>query len=302
MSETSSRSIRQAFVAAARTLREAGIDTPELDARLLLRHATGLTQEDLLARPQFMLAPEVAARLDAAIARRLEREPVSRIVGLREFYGREFLIDRHTLDPRPDTETLIEAALEAIERNGWREKPLRLLDLGTGTGCILLTLLAELPKARGIGTDVSEMALSLASENARRLGLESRASFAAADWLDGIEGQFDLILANPPYVASGEIAGLAREVKDYDPLLALDGGADGLEAYRRIAGKATGILRPGGHLIVEIGASQADAILGLFRASGLGVDANAVRHDLSGRPRVILMAAAGSATEQNVAA
>ncbi len=302
MAETSSRSMRQAFAAAARILREAGIDTPELDARLLLRHATGLTQEDLLAGPQFMLAPEVVARLDAAIARRLEREPVSRIVGLREFYGREFLINRHTLDPRPDTETLIDAALEAIERQGWREIALRLLDLGTGTGCILLTLLAELPKAHGIGTDVSEMALSLASENARRLGLESRASFAAADWLDGIEGEFDLILANPPYVASGEIAGLAHEVKDYDPLLALDGGADGLDAYRRIVAKATGMLRPGGHLMVEIGASQADAILGLFPAAGLGVDAHAVRHDLSGRPRVILLAAAGSATEQNVAA
>lgn len=302
MAETSSRSMRQAFVAAARILREAGIDTPELDARLLLRHATGLTQEDLLARPQFMLAPEVAARFDAAIARRLEREPVSRIVGMREFYGRVFLINRHTLDPRPDTETLIDATLEAIERNGWREEALRLLDLGTGTGCILLTLLAELPKAHGIGTDVSEVALLLASENARRLGLESRASFAAADWLDGIEGEFDLILANPPYVASGEIAGLAREVKDYDPLLALDGGADGLDAYRRIVAKATGMLRPGGHLMVEIGASQADAILGLFPAAGLGVDAHAVRHDLSGRPRVILLAAAGSATEQNVAA
>ncbi|MGI8853293.1 MAG: peptide chain release factor N(5)-glutamine methyltransferase [Methyloceanibacter sp.] len=302
MAETSSRSMRQAFVAAARILREAGIDTPELDARLLLRHATGLTQEDLLARPQFTLAPEVAARFDAAIARRLEREPVSRIVGMREFYGRVFLINRHTLDPRPDTETLIDATLEAIERNGWREEALRLLDLGTGTGCILLTLLAELPKAHGIGTDVSEVALLLASENARRLGLESRASFAAADWLDGIEGEFDLILANPPYVASGEIAGLAREVKDYDPLLALDGGADGLDAYRRIVAKATGMLRPGGHLMVEIGASQADAILGLFPAAGLGVDAHAVRHDLSGRPRVILLAAAGSATEQNVAA
>lgn len=302
MAETSFRSMRQAFVAAARILREAGIDTPELDARLLLRHATGLTQEDLLARPQFMLAPEVAARFDAAIARRLEREPVSRIVGMREFYGRVFLINRHTLDPRPDTETLIDATLEAIERNGWREEALRLLDLGTGTGCILLTLLAELPKAHGIGTDVSEVALLLASENARRLGLESRASFAAADWLDGIEGEFDLILANPPYVASGEIAGLAREVKDYDPLLALDGGADGLDAYRRIVAKATGMLRPGGHLMVEIGASQADAILGLFPAAGLGVDAHAVRHDLSGRPRVILLAAAGSATEQNVAA
>jgi len=301
MAEASS-TLRQAFVAAARILREAGIDTPELDARLLLRHATEVTQEDLLARPESMLAPESAARLEAAIARRVEREPVSRIIGMREFYGREFLIDRHTLDPRPDTETLIEAALETVERYGWREKPLSLLDLGTGTGCILLTLLAELPKAHGVGTDVSEAALALASENARRLGLESRASFAAADWLDGIEGEFDLVLANPPYIASGEIAGLAREVKDYDPLLSLDGGADGLDAYRRIAAKAAGILRRGGHLVVEIGASQADAVLGLFRAAGLGVDAHDVRHDLSGRPRAILVEAAGGATEQNVAA
>jgi release factor glutamine methyltransferase len=207
---------------------------------------------------------------------------------VREFYGREFLIDRHTLDPRPDTETLIEAALDLVERSGSREQPLKLLDLGTGTGCILLTLLAELPEAHGVGTDIDEAALALATANARALGLDPRAAFMAADWLDGIEGPFDLILVNPPYIASGAIAGLAREVAEYDPRHALDGGPDGLEAYRRIASRAAKVLRPGGMLIVEIGASQAEAVLGLCRAGGLEIGGDSVRLDLAGRPRAVL--------------
>lgn len=293
--------MRQAFAAGARRLREIGIEAPELDARVLLCHAASVTRETFVAEPDRELAPETVARFAEAIERRVTGEPVSRIVGMREFYGREFLIGRHTLDPRPDTETLVDAALDLVERKGWRGTQLNLLDLGTGTGCILLSLLAELPNARGIGTDISEGALTVAAANACRLKVEDRAEFMAADWLDGITGTFDLILANPPYIASGEIVRLAREVRDHDPPLALDGGADGLDAYRRIVAKAAEVLRPGGALMVEIGADQADAVRDLFRAGGAGLDEPVLRHDISGRPRVVL-AEGAKIPEQNVAA
>jgi release factor glutamine methyltransferase len=293
--------IRHAFTAGARQLREAGVATPELDARLLLTHAGELNREDFMVQPDRALTPEAAAQYAAAIERRAGGEPVSRIIGVREFYGREFLLDNHTLDPRPDTETLIEAALDFIARKAWHDAPLRLLDLGMGTGCILLTLLAELPNARGVGIDISNGALAIAAENARRIGLESRACFIAGDWLDSLTGTYDLILANPPYVATSEIAGLAREVKDHDPHRALDGGADGLDSYRRIAARVAACMAPGGALMLEIGAGLADGVCHLFAAAGAGLDEGALRHDLSGRPRVVIFAGT-KAAEQNVAA
>jgi release factor glutamine methyltransferase len=283
------RSMRQAFVTAARRLRQAGIETPELDARLLVCDAAGLTHEAYIARARDELAPEVAARLGASIERRLKHEPVSRIIGAREFYGRSFLVDPHALDPRPDTESLIEAALELVERNGWRKRPLKLLDLGTGTGCILVTLLAELPQAQGVGTDVSCAALALAAATARRLGVATRASFIAGDWLNAIGGEFDLILANPPYLAENEIAALSREVAEFDPRLALDGGPDGLDAYRRIAAPASQVLAPAGRILVEIGATQTEAVAGILRGAGLRLDeAQGIRPDLAGRPRSVM--------------
>jgi release factor glutamine methyltransferase len=281
--------VREAFVAAASALREAGIDTPELDARALLCHAASMSHEAYIAKACDRLAPAALARLDRSIARRLQREPVSRITGTREFYGRLFAVAPHALDPRPDTETLIDAALALVQRNGWRDRNLRLLDLGTGTGCILVTLLAELPNAKGIGTDRSQAALGLAAANAIRLGVASRAAFVAADWLDGIGGEFDLVLSNPPYLATGEIAGLAPEVAAYDPKLALDGGPDGLDAYARIAAGAPAILAEGGRLLVEIGASQAAQVSAMFRAAGLALDRDhAIARDLAGRPRVVM--------------
>jgi release factor glutamine methyltransferase len=281
--------LNQAFIGAAARLRESGITTPELDARALLCHAAALSHEAYIARTHDRLAPAARARLDRSIARRLEREPVSRITGRREFYGRSFEIAPQALDPRPDTETLIDAALALVQRNGWRDRNLRLLDLGTGTGCILVTLLAELPNAVGIGTDRSHAALGLAAANATRLGVASRAAFVAADWLDGIGGEFDLVLSNPPYLARGEIAGLAPEVAIYDPKLALDGGPDGLDAYARIAGGAPAILAEGGMLLVEIGASQAAQVSAIFRAAGLDLDRDhAIARDLAGRPRVVM--------------
>jgi release factor glutamine methyltransferase len=283
-----SDSVRQAFVETASVLREAGIETPELDARLLLCHAAALTHESFVARAGEALQSEAAVRLEALVRRRASREPISRITGTREFYGRSFLVDESALDPRSDTETLIEAALALIEKTGRREEPLRLLDLGTGTGCILVTLLDELPKARGFGTDLSPAALRLAEANARRLGVADRASFLASDWLDAIHGEFDLIVSNPPYIASGEIKRLVPEVAHHDPYLALDGGADGLEAYRRIAAGAARLLAPKGAILVEIGASQAPAVAGLLRDGGFFVANDGPSFDLGGRPRVVV--------------
>ena len=280
--------LNQAFVGAAAVLREAGMATPELDARLLLCHAAGLSHEAYVAGAGGPVQPATLARFGTAIDRRLKREPVARITGTREFYGRGFTIAPPALDPRPDTETLIEAALALVERRGWRDQTLSLLDLGTGTGCILVTLLAELPRAQGLGTDLSPSALALAAANAVRLGVGSRAAFMAADWLDGIDGKFDLVLSNPPYLASGEIAGLAPEVAAYDPMLALDGGPDGLDAYRRIAAGAPKVLAEGGRLLVEIGAGQAAQVSDIFRAARLKLDpSQAISRDLAGRPRVV---------------
>lgn len=282
----------EAFVAAARAFREAGIETPELDARLLLCHATELQHEAYVAGRDDPLLPEAAARFGSFIERRLAGEPVARILGVREFYGRPFRIDGSTLDPRADTETLIEAALAIVDRKALRDSPLKLLDLGTGSGCLLITLLAELPEANGVGIDVSMPALRLARTNAEALGVGARASFVAGDWLEGIGGAFDLVVANPPYIAAGDIAGLSREVNAHDPRAALDGGTDGLAAYRRIASRIRDILRPGGTILLETGADQSDAVLHLLAGAGLGVEAgHCLWHDLGQRPRVVAASA-----------
>ena len=278
-----------AFVTVAGTLREAGFETPELDARLLVCHAAGLSHEAFIAGAREALFSDAAARLEGAVARRLKREPVARITGAREFYGRRFALGPEALDPRPDTETLIEAALDLVAMKGWQEKPLELLDLGTGTGCILVTLLAELPYARGVGIDLSPEALALAAVNARSHGVSLRASFIAANWLDATVGKFDLVLSNPPYIAAREIASLADEVAAYDPRLALDGGPDGFEAYRRIAAPARRGLAEDGKLLVEIGPAQSEAVTEIFAAAGLTCDqTGGVRLDLAGRPRVLV--------------
>jgi release factor glutamine methyltransferase len=281
-------SLRQAFVRAASALREAGIEAPELDARFLLCHAAGLSHEGFVARASETMAPGVAERLDAALARRLAHEPVSRITGTREFYGRSFIVETCVLDPRPDTETLIEAALDLVEKRKGRDEPLRLLDLGTGTGCILLTLLAELPQARGLGIDVSLDAIRVAEANATCLGVADRASFLVSDWCEAIAGEFDLVLSNPPYIESSEIARLAPEVAFHDPKIALDGGPDGLDAYRRIVAGAGRLLAEHGQILVEIGAAQGQAVADLLREAGFLVEKNGLRLDLAGRPRVVV--------------
>ena len=277
-------SLGQAHTAAARLLREARIAAPELDARLLLCHATGLTHEAYVAGLDDALAAEAAAQFGAFIERRLAGEPVSRIIGIREFYGRSFRIDASTLDPRPDTETLVEAALGLVDR----EAPLSILDLGTGSGCILVTLLAELTQASGVGVDVSLPALEQARANAHALGVGNRASFAASDWLEAVEGSFDLVVANPPYLSAADMAALSPEVRDHDPGTALDGGPDGLSAYRGIVPSLRKALRPGGFALFEIGPGQAQAVLHLLAEVGLEVgERQQLWRDLAGRSRVV---------------
>jgi len=277
-------SLGQAHTAAARLLREARIAAPELDARLLLCHATGLSHEACVAALNDPFAPDAAARFGAFVERRLEGEPVSRIIGIREFYGRSFRIDASTLDPRPDTETLIEAALGFEDR----ETPLSILDLGTGSGCILVTLLAELPQASGVGVDVALGALELARANAQILGVGDRAAFLASDWLEAVEGSFDLVVANPPYLSAADMAGLSPEVRDHDPEPALDGGPDGLSAYRRIVPGLRKALRPGGFALFEIGPGQDHAVSPLLAEAGLDIgEGQHLWRDLAGRPRVV---------------
>ena len=287
---------REARNAAARLFRDAGIATPDLDARILLCAATGASHEGLIANAERAMAPEEAARFASLVERRLAGEPVSRICGKREFYGRSFRINAHTLDPRPDTETLIDTVLEIADGEGWRGQPLAIADLGTGSGAILISLLAAFPLAHGIGVDLSGEALEVAAENAARLGVAARAQFLKGDWLDGLASErFDLIVANPPYIPTREIAGLPLEVKDRDPHLALDGGADGLDAYRRIAAGAAMALRPGGRIVLEIGMDQAAAVSGLLKESGFGLNIEtAVRRDLAGRPRCLVATLQGA--------
>jgi release factor glutamine methyltransferase len=218
------------------------------------------------------------------VARRLAGEPVSRIIGIREFYGRSFRIDASTLDPRPDTETLVEAALGLVDR----EAPLDILDLGTGSGCILVTLLAELPRASGAGVDVSLPALERAQANAQVHGIGDRARFIAGDWLEAVEGSFDLVVANPPYLSAADMAALSPEVRDHDPRAALDGGPDGLSAYRRIVPGLRKALRPGGFALFEVGPDQAEAVSRLLAEAGLDMgEGQHLWRDLAGRTRVV---------------
>jgi release factor glutamine methyltransferase len=247
----------------ARMFAAAGLDTPELDARVLVGHALGLDHTGLAAAER-VLDLEERDRLAAMASRRLAREPVSRIVGMKEFWGLPLRVSPAVLVPRPETETVVATALAALDRDGDRARPLRIADIGTGSGALLVALLSELPNAFAIGTDVSTAALALALDNARQLGLAARAGFVACDFAAGLAGPFDLIVANPPYVTSGELAQLAPEVRDHDPPLALDGGPDGLSAYRAFAADALRLIGTTGRMVIEVGAGQAEAVASLF--------------------------------------
>lgn len=263
---------------AIRRLIGAGVPDAARDARKLLAHAMRIAPDRLLLQMQEELTPEAMLRFLHAVDARTRRQPVAQIIGQRAFYGRMFRVTSDVLDPRPETETLIEAAL-AVPFT-------RLLDLGTGSGAILLSLLAEHPAATGLGTDLSEPALAVASENARQLGLTDRARFHASDWFANVTGTFDLIVANPPYIAQSEMASLAPEVHDWEPHLALTSGGDGLAAYRSIAAGAGAHLLGGGWLMVETGPGQGAFVAGLWR--GAGLQSIAILPDLDGRDRVVI--------------
>jgi len=266
--------------------REQGIDSAELDARLLAGAALGLDLTGLMTATTRIITQHESARLENFTLRRLAGEPVARVLGVKEFWGLSLQLSPATLVPRPDTETVVELALEIWRDERSAHPQPRILDIGTGSGAILLALLSELPDATGIGTDISPRALCTARDNAARLGMASRAAFVACDYAAALSGAFDLIVSNPPYIRSADIPRLDREVREYDPRSALDGGTDGLDAYRAIVPQAARLLAPGGTLIVEAGSGQSGAIAELMSASGLTSE-RAPKADLAGIPRAV---------------
>ena len=284
MTVTTVIDVRTALSKAAARLGRAGIADARREARLLVAVALDWDAARVLAYPEAELNISARERLDALLQRRCGREPISRIVGHREFWSLRFELSPDTLDPRADSETLIEATLAALRD---RAGDYRVLDCGTGTGCLLLALLSELPNAIGTGIDLSEGALETARRNAAALGLEDRARFGRRDWRDGLSGQWDVIVANPPYVASEEIDRLEPEVARFEPRLALDGGADGLASYRTLAPAIARGLASGGIAGIEVGAGQAEKVTRIMAEAGLAL--RAVRHDLSGVDRCLVL-------------
>ena len=276
---------------ATQALEQAGIEYAGNDARSLASAALGVSTAQILGRPERPLSAEEVSRLMQCVARRAAREPVSRIIGEREFYGRAFSVTPATLDPRPDSETVIDAALSLIGSQAPRERPVRILDVGTGSGCLLLTLLSELPRAWGVGTDISLAALEVARANAARLDVSNRASWVCADALDGIRGPFDVLVSNPPYIRTEEIAELDPEVHLFDPRLALDGGEDGLRFYRRLIADMSYAVVDGGWIVLEVGYDQADAVSTLLLGSDAGREHLRQFRDVAGRRRCVAIRA-----------
>jgi release factor glutamine methyltransferase len=270
-----------------RALSAAGIDNVGLDVRRLLAAALELPEAQVLARPECHLSAAHAAAFAAFIERRRGREPVSRILGRREFYGRSFAVSPATLDPRPESETLIEAVLDIVRREASLSLPLRILDVGTGTGCLILTLLSELPQATGLGTDLSDAALGVARNNAAALGLSPRIGWRATDLLENIEEQFHILVSNPPYLSAAELGSAEPEVSRFDPRLALDGGADGLQIFRRLS-KGIGKVVSNGWVVVEVGYDQADKVAQIFAPLRRGQPGDLrFTRDVSGRRRCV---------------
>jgi release factor glutamine methyltransferase len=271
------RALRKAFG-------EAGVENPALDARLLVRAAGNLAAEDLVREPDRMLSVEEGSRLASMAERRIAREPISRILQNREFWGLPIRISPDTLDPRPETETLVEAVLETFASR--RDESIRILDIGVGSGALLCALLAELPNAYGLGLDISPAAAQVARGNLSALGFADRSAVVVGAWTAALDDCFDVVVSNPPYIASSDIGGLSPEVRAHDPGIALDGGADGLDAYRAISATLGCRLEPnGGAFFLEIGAEQAEPVAAILAA--VGVRDLTVRRDLGGRDRMV---------------
>lgn len=271
--------------------REAGIETAQRDARLLLLDAAGIKHTDLLSAARVPLG-EAAAKLATNAARRITREPVARILGEWEFWSMPFTLTADTLVPRPDSETVVAAALIGLKDRRHQADGVRILDLGTGSGCLLIALLKELPGATGLGTDISQGALETARFNATRNGVGERADFIVSDWEKAIDGQFDVIVSNPPYIADKVIEGLEPEVRVHDPVRALSGGKDGLDAYRAIAAALPSLLREGGFATVEIGSDQAETVPAIFLKAGFEIEGPFA--DFGARPRAITVRPKGA--------
>lgn len=265
-------------------LKDAGIDSARLDARLLVGTVTGESTAGMIARPERRLSAQENDLLSAITALRCAREPMAHILGRREFWSLDFEVSADVLTPRPDSETLIEAAGPYAPAAG---QPFRILDLGTGSGCLLLALLHQYPAASGVGIDISPAAIALARCNAERLGFGARSSFMVGDWTASIAERFDIVVSNPPYIASEEIEGLTPEVARYEPRGALDGGGDGLDAYRALLPLMSEVLAPGGTALIEMGAGQSEVVSSLAQACGLVI--GGLRADIAGIPRVAIM-------------
>jgi release factor glutamine methyltransferase len=266
--------------------RTGAIDSAELDARILVGAALGLDLTGVIAAANRLVTSDESIRLEDFARRRLQGEPVARILAAKEFWGLPLLLSAETLVPRPDTETVVELALEILRAGPHPDRRLRIADIGTGSGAILLALLSELPDAYGLGTDISVAALRTASTNAARLGFATRADFVACDYAAALSDTFDLIVSNPPYIRSAEIFDLATEVRDHDPHRALDGGADGLDAYRALISQAARLLAHQGALVVEVGHGQSGDIQGLMAAAGLTCE-RPPKADLAGIRRAV---------------
>jgi release factor glutamine methyltransferase len=281
---TTAATIASARQAVARAFATAALASPELDARILVGHALGLDAASLVSQGARQVTLSERAAIAALAQRRLAHEPVARILGVKEFWGLPFRLNEETLVPRPETETVVEAALAALGSR--RQHALRIADLGTGSGALLLALLSECPRALGIGTDLSQGAIACARRNAYALQLQGRASLTVCNYGAALKGSFDLVVSNPPYVRRSDIATLQPEVRLFDPARALDGGDDGLHGYREITTDAGRLLGAGGLFVVEIGAGQASAVAALFSAAGLAVESPCP--DLTGIPRALL--------------
>lgn len=284
--DVTGETLSQALSRGRAFLTQHDIETAALDARVLLQAAAGLSHEALVMHGDDAIAPEAGQTFQMFLDARSQGKPVSRILGRREFWGLELGVSGDTLDPRPDTETLVAAVLDRV---GGRRRPF-IRDLGTGSGAILLALLSALPQARGLGSDLSYGALRMARANARAIGVDDRAAFVLSDWGRVPTRLADVVVSNPPYIARGELPGLMRDVRGHDPMRALDGGADGLEPYRRIAGQLPLVALPGALLAFEIGPTQAAAVQGILSGVGASVfgPGLGMLRDLAGRPRVIV--------------
>ncbi|AQS41002.1 MAG: Release factor glutamine methyltransferase [Candidatus Tokpelaia hoelldobleri] len=281
-------SLAEALHHATQTLQQAGIEQARLDARLLVEWATATTRLDALARPELALTPEQGAKLDAALQRRVTGEPTHRIIGTRGFYGLDFTLSTDTLEPRPDTETLIDLVLPFLQTQA---NPTA-LDMGTGSGAIAIALLHTVPQLRVTAVDISAGALATARQNAASAGVEARFTTCESDWFASVTGRFDLIISNPPYIPHGDIAALDKSVRDFDPLRALDGGADGLDFYRLLAAQGRRFLNPQGKIAVEIGFRQKEDVTALFTTAGF--TRAAARADLGGIEPALLFSTSNS--------